>query len=303
MITPEQAVDFVNQRFGLYPGYRSLHAKGIVCRATFTATPDAGRLTRAVHMQGQPIDALVRFSNGSGNPRLPDYAPDVRGMAVKFILPDGSRTDISAQTVPRFPVSTPDAFIELLRLSGAYVSRLWRLPLFLLRHRGVSASLKLNAEALRAPSSYASIPYYAVHAFKWVDGQGGEQYVRYHWEPEEEEPRLAALEARDMGTDYLQDELRQRLGKGEVKFSLKLQLAAAGDPVDDPAAAWPDDRETVTAGTLRVTAVATEYENDHVLVFDPVRVTDGIETSNDPVLLFRSPAYSVSVERRTDGGA
>jgi catalase len=35
-----------------------------------------------------------------------------------------------------------------------------------------------------------------------------------------------------------------------------------------------------------------------VLVFDPVRVTDGIELSDDPILRFRSPAYRVSVERR-----
>jgi catalase len=35
-------------------------------------------------------------------------------------------------------------------------------------------------------------------------------------------------------------------------------------------------------------------------VFDPTRVVDGIELSNDPVLRFRSPAYSVSVGRRTE---
>jgi catalase len=36
-----------------------------------------------------------------------------------------------------------------------------------------------------------------------------------------------------------------------------------------------------------------------VLVFDPVRVTDGIELSEDPILKYRSPAYSASVARRT----
>jgi catalase len=36
-----------------------------------------------------------------------------------------------------------------------------------------------------------------------------------------------------------------------------------------------------------------------VLVFDPNRVADGIEVSEDPILKFRSPAYSVSVARRT----
>lgn len=299
MIAPEAAIEAANERFGSHSGYRALHAKGALYRATFTATPDAGRLTRAAHMQGQPVDALVRFSNGSGDPEAPDNVPDVRGMAVKFFLPDGSRTDIGAQTVPRFPVSTPEAFVELLRASA----RRYRLPLFLARHPRILPALKANAEALRPPESYAGITYYGVHAFKWIDAHSGERYVRYRWEPEQEQPRLAVLEARARAADYLREELRERLSQGPAEFTLVLQLAAAGDPVDDPAAVWPEDRETVTAGTLQVTAPETEYERHNVLVFDPVRVTDGIETSNDPVLLFRPRAYSASVERRTAPGA
>ncbi len=299
MITPERALDAINERFGAHAGFRALHAKGALFRATFTATPEGGGLTRAAHMQGQPVDALVRFSNGSGDPEQPDYAPDVRGMAVKFLLPDASRTDIVAQTVPHFPVSTPEAFIELLRLNSGGVARLWRLPLFLARHRRVLATLKENAEALRPPSSYAAVSYYAVHAFRWQDARGRRHHVRYRWEPEEHEPSLARLEARERGPDYLQEELLARLGESEVKFTLVLQIAAEGDPVDDPAAEWPEDRRNVTAGTLRVTAPENEYEHHHVLVFDPVRVTDGIETTDDPVLLFRSAAYSESVARRT----
>jgi len=34
-------------------------------------------------------------------------------------------------------------------------------------------------------------------------------------------------------------------------------------------------------------------------VFDPTRVTDGIQVTDDPILLARSGAYSVSVSRRT----
>jgi catalase len=301
VIGPEEAVEAINQRFGRHPGRRALHAKGNLYRATFNATVDAARLTRAAHMQGQEVDALVRFSNGSGDPSLPDNAPDVRGMAIKFFLPDGSHTDMGAQTVPRFPVSTPDAFIELLRLNSGGVARLWRLPLFLARHRRVLSTLKLNAEALRPPSSYGGIAYHGVHAFKWIDAHGDERFVRYHWEPEQTEPRLAALEARSRGPDYLQQELRERLEKGPVQFSLMLQLAAEGDPVDDPAAVWPEDRETVAAGTLKVTQPQPMDEANAPLVFDPTRLTDGIEVSNDPVLQFRTRVYSVSAARRASG--
>jgi catalase len=299
MISPKRAVDAMNDRFGSHAGYRALHAKGTLCKGSFTATPEAARLTRAAHMQGDPVEATVRFSNGSGDPGTPDYAPEVRGMAAKFYLPDGARTDISAQTVPRFPVRTPDAFVGLVRASKPGRARMWRLPAFLITHPDVVPALRANAPSLRPPTSYGSVRYYALHAFKWVDSGGSQRYVRYTWVPEQSEPSLASDEAKSRGRDYLQEDLGARLGNGTVRFTLELQIAAPGDKVDDPTAVWPDDREKVTAGTLEVTGLETERETGgDVLVFDPTRVTDGIECSEDPILAYRPRAYSESVERR-----
>jgi catalase len=53
-------------------------------------------------------------------------------------------------------------------------------------------------------------------------------------------------------------------------------------------------------GRLEVTGVAHDREQgDDVLVFDPTRVTDGIELSDDPILRFRTRAYAESVLRRS----
>jgi catalase len=302
VISPQAALDIINGRFGHHPGYRALHAKGILVKGTFTGAPAAARLTRAQHMQGDAIPVTVRFSNGSGDPDLPDYGPEVRGMAVKFYLPDGSRTDISAQTVPRFPTRTPDAFMNLLRASTPGPGRVWRLPLFLATHPEVLPALRANAPTLKPPASYASVKYNAVHAFKWIDGAGGERYVRYHWLPETEEPPLSREEAKSRGRDYLQEEIEKRVSRGPVRFTLELTIAGPGDKVDDPSSVWPDDREKVAAGTLELTELETDREKGgDVLVFDPVRVTDGIELSDDPILRYRSPAYSVSVEKRIGG--
>jgi catalase len=82
-----------------------------------------------------------------------------------------------------------------------------------------------------------------------------------------------------------------------------LQLAGDGDPTDDPRAVWPDDRETVEAGTLEIVEPDTEREKgDDILVFDPTRVTDGIELSDDQILRFRREAYNVSIKRRSGVG-
>jgi len=65
----------------------------------------------------------------------------------------------------------------------------------------------------------------------------------------------------------------------------------------DPTTAWPEDRETVVAGRL-VLDTCTRQECDS-LIFDPTRVVDGVECSDDPILQARSEAYGVSYARRT----
>jgi catalase len=299
-VSPQQAIDAANSAFGRHPGHRALHAKGTLCAGAFTATADAAGLTRAAHMQGPEVPVTARFSNGSGNPRHPDWAPDPRGLAVKFYLPDGARTDIVAVSSPLFPTRTPDGFVELVQTQGAGVAAAWKVPAWLARHPEAIRVLPAVAPTLAPISSYATIPYYGVHAFKWIGADGSERYVRYTWRPSARGGKLAPWTARSRGRDYLQEEIRSRVAASPVTFALELQIADPGDPVEDPSAAWPRDRRRVTAGTLKLTGLETEREQGNdVLVFDPTRVTDGIELSDDPVLRFRPTAYSESVRRRT----
>ncbi len=298
-VTPEQAIEAADEAFGRHEGYRAFHARGTLLTGTFTASPEAAALTRAAHLQGGPVPATIRVSNGAGNPKLPDFAPDVRGFAVKFELPDGARTDIVAQTAPRFPVATPEGFVELVAAFAPRPSIAWRVPRFFARYPAAARILAKAAPTLAPPTSYATIRYYALHAFRFLDAEDHARYVRYTWIPETEQPRLRAVAAARRGRDYLQREIRERLTRGPVRFTLELQIAEPGDPVDDPSNQWPEDRRRVTAGTLEITGLHANGEAaGRSLVFDPGRVTDGIELSDDPVLRFRPRAYSRSAERR-----
>jgi catalase len=300
VITPQKAIDSINAQYGRHEGSRALHAKGFVCQATFTANERGKALTRAAHMQGEPVDATVRFSNGSGDPKVADWVPGVRGLAVKLYLPDGSRTDIVAQTVPRFPVSTPDEFMELMAAAAPGRARPLRLLGFLARHPKCAAPLRANADSLKPPASYAARDYNAVHAYRWTGADGESRWVRYRLRSRAPATDLAVSAARERGDDYLEQEFVERLQDHPVEFALEVQIADAGDPTDDPIKAWPADRETLDVGTLAVTGLDTEREQgDDILVFDPGRVTDGIEPSEDPVLAFRPRAYSESVLRRS----
>ena len=129
---------------------------------------------------------------------------------------------------------------------------------------------------------------------------GASRYVRYRWEPEAGEASLSAEDAEARGADYLQEDLAARLADSPAAFALLVQIAEEGDAVDDPSIPWPEERPWVTIGRLEITGLAHDREQgDDVLVFDPTRVTDGIELSDDPILRFRTHAYAESVLRRT----
>lgn len=49
----EKLVDVFSLLFGVHPGYRPMHAKGIVCEGTFV--PAAASLSRASHFQRESV--------------------------------------------------------------------------------------------------------------------------------------------------------------------------------------------------------------------------------------------------------
>jgi catalase len=292
----QQAVDAVAVIYGRHDGFRALHAKGRVYRGRFTASPAAAELTRAAHMQGDPVDVTVRLSNGSGNPDNHDGRPDGRGLATKFYLPDGSRTDIVAVSLPKFLAKTPEVFVEFTKRQESPP----KLLLYGLQHpKTLMAGLEIQ-RSLHSTPSYANVRYNGLHAFKWIPAEGAARFVRYSWMPDAGEESLPKGEAMKRDANYLQDEFAERLNKGPVRFTLRLQIAADGDVTDDARVTWPDDREFADAGTLEIIEPdASREQGDDILVFDPTRITDGIELSDDQIITFRRKAYDVSVARRS----
>lgn len=287
---------------GAHPGARALHAKGTWARGSFTATSAATRLSRAAHLQGDEIPALIRFSNASGDPQAHDADRDGRGMAIKLRMDGGLENDILVTTSPAFVTRTPEDFLELMEARkpdpatgqpdmeelGAYVGA---------HPEAITAA---QAIQMKEPlASFAAVPYFSPHAFGLIDADGTRTWARWRFAPDVPEERIADDEARERGRDHLHEEIADRLRAGIVGFEFQIQLAAAGDTLDDPTEVWPDERELINAGRLEITEIADDPERDgHIDVFDPTRVVDGIELSDDPILLARSKAYSVSAYRR-----
>jgi len=295
----EQIVDAMNKAFGVHPGFRANHAKGIVVEGSFKASPEAAGLSRAVLFNGSTIPVTVRFSDSTGIPNLPDgsKAANPHGMAIKFHLPDGRDTDMVINSLKFFPVSTGEDFRDLLLALAASLpdaAKPTKFEQFAASHPSAPAALATAA----TPDSFADEQYYGINAFVFINKAGERQAVRYQMVPE----RTVHLDEDDAAKrpqDFLMDELPERLKRGPVTFHLKAQLAAADDSTKDATKSWPESRNVVELGVLTIDhAVTNSAEVQESLLFLPGQLTDGIEQSDDPLIDVRNRAYAISFSRR-----
>src|SRR5882724_1236222 len=212
---------------GAHPGVRPAHAKGIVCSGTFRATPDARRVCKAPHFQGQPVPTVIRFSNANGNPDVHDGLPGVRAMSVKFPLAGGKSADILANSIEGFPVRTPEEFLAFLRAQLPDPATGQPAPDAVPRFLGNHPLARAFIERLMqkpVPASYGQASYHAEHAFRFTAADGTSRFGRYHWVPEAGEDYLSPGDASKRSANFLREELEDRLQKGPVAFRLRLQL-------------------------------------------------------------------------------
>jgi len=300
-LSPQRAIDRLRAAFGGPSGYRTLHAKGRFYTGTFTATPEATALCRAKHFDGEPHEVLVRWSNAGGNPKVPDPAPDIRGMAVKFRQPDGSATDLLGQTSPRFPTDDPEVFVQMTEAASNPKLAPLKLPLFIARHPGTAGALLagIRGRAVSSPATFAEVTFYPIHAYGWLDAEGRRTWVRYTFRATA--TKSDRLEGTFSGPDRLFEEMAARLERGPVTHEVWAQVAGAGHDPHRATSDWSGARELL-AGRIVVTAPVEDPEGGPTsatpTVFDPTRVVDGIELSDDPILRYRPSAYTESVSRR-----
>src|SRR6516162_4663686 len=180
----QQLVDAMNKVFGVHPGFRANHAKGIVVEGNFKASPEAAGLSYAALFNGSPIPVTVRFSNSTGIPNIPDGSANANphGMAIKFHLPDGADTDMVINSLKFFPVATGEDFRDLLLAlaeSPPDAPKPTKFEQFAASHPSVPAAFA----TVGTPDSFANEEYYGVNAFVFVNKAGERQAVRYQMMP------------------------------------------------------------------------------------------------------------------------
>ncbi len=297
--SPVQLVDALNGVFGSHAGARGSHAKGFCVAGQFEASSGATAITRANMFQADKRTPLIgRFSVGGGNPKAPDNAKSVRGIALR--ITDGSeRLEWIFVSAPHFFAQTPEQFVDFLKVRAPDPATGKMNP------EAITAFSKANPATTKqgaylasqpVPASYASVPYWSTNAFVATNASGKAQAIRWRFEPVAGRLGLTDDEAKTKGADFLRSELTERLAKGAVAFNVIAQLAQPGDQLTDPTEPWPADRAEINMGRLVINQI-TDQACDRE-TFLPTVLPAGLAPSADPVLAARGGAYAVSLGRR-----
>jgi len=289
--------------YGVHPGFRPAHAKGILLTGVFSPSVDAASISRAPHFTRPSTPVTVRFSNSTGLPQLPDNNAKAspRGLAVRFHLAERVHTDIISHSTDGFPTRTGEEFLEFLGAAAASAAggpSPTPIETFLSTHPAARAFAQTPKPS---PSSFAREQYFGVTALRFINQEGLSRHGRYRITPDAGVEHLDDAALKDKDTNFLFDELLRRIEAGPVSFQVQLQVAGETDTVDDATVHWPEDRLLVHLGGIVLTGVAPDdAQQQKRIIFDPIPRVDGIEPSADPLLEVRAAVYLLSGRRRRE---
>ncbi|WP_212625417.1 catalase family peroxidase [Pseudomonas sp. PP3] len=297
-LTPERVVNALERNAGLHPGYRRNHPKGVCVVGYFESNGLVATLSKAQVFRPGRIPIIGRLALPTGDPFSPDNAIPVRSFAIQFTQPDGQQWRTGMNSMPVFPVGTPQAFVDLLIATSPDPKTGKVDPskpaAFFAAHPEAQPFLAWVQNA-KPSASYVTQAYNSLNAFFLVDAQGHKQAVRWTLVPQSSVAGEAPTQV-----DYLEQDLNEELKSGPKRWSLVFTLANPGDPANDASKQWQGDHQTLDAGTLVIDRDMPQIEGDcRDINFDPLMLPEGIEGSDDPLLAARSAAYARSYLRRT----
>lgn len=297
-----QVVSAVEGVFGVNPGERRNHTKGTCAIGEFVGSTAAAAYTRSALFSGKPVPVIARFSLSGGNPKAPDTARSVRGMALQFKLPGGKLHQMAMLNTPIFGAASPQTFFDLMLAlkpdpaTGKPDAE--KIKAFKAGHPDNLAQSQYLASN-NPPASYANSAYWGIHTFNFIDKKNKATPVRWRFVPQDGEKPLSDEALKAAPANFLEQALVSRAQQGAVRWDMLVSFGEASDPENNPTLAWPASRKEIKLGTLSISAAMPQKGAEcESINYDPLVMADGITPSADPVLQFRSPAYAVSFGKR-----
>jgi catalase len=302
-VTAPQMIDAMEGDFGVHPGQRKNHTKGLCAVGEFAGTAGAAALSRSALFSGKTIPVVARFSLGGGDPDVPDAAPAPRGVGLEFRLPGGALQHITMIDAPIFAAKTPASFRDFFLAAKPDPKTGQpdpeKLKAYAATHPDAMPLTELSSHHTPT-ANYYQTTYFSIHTFKFIDAKSTEHMVKWRFVPRDGTKEMTAAEMKAAPHDFLEKNLIERTRKGPAIWDMIVYVGEPGDPQDDPTLAWPESRKHFKAGTLTITQATPQQKGMacEPINFNPLIMADGIAPTNDPILLFRSPAYAVSFGKR-----
>lgn len=297
-LTRQTFMDGFRKVFGLHPGFRRNHAKGVVVNGYFESNGSGRELSKAALFKPGRTPVIGRFSLSGGNPMVADAPATARGLGLAFSFPDATQWRMALLNLPVFVDHSPQGFYDRLLASKTDPATGKPDP------AAMSAFNEAHPESVAAMAvikqhpptpGFADSTFSSLITFFFVNDAGVRTPVRWAFVPTQ-----AALPPLPGTTNSLFDALVRQMRGGPVSWRLLLTVGQPEDSVTDATLAWPSDRRTVDAGVLTLTNIETEAPgNARDVNFDPLVLPDGIEPSDDPLLSARSAVYAASYRART----
>lgn len=305
-VTAPQMIDAFEGTFGVHPGQRRNHIKGTCAAGEFVGRTEASALSRSALFSGETIPVVARFSLGGGSPEVPDAAPAPRGMALEFHLPAGAVQHITMINAPIFAAASPASFRDAIVAAKPDPATGQPDPKKLAAYAAThpDAMALTNLASHHTPTAnYYQTTYFSVHTFEFIDAKGAEHPVKWRFVPRDGTKEMTAAEMQAAPHDFLEKNLIERVRNAPAVWDMIVYVGEPGDPQDNPTLAWPETRRHFNAGSLTITQATPQQKGVacEPINFDPLVMADGIAPTNDPILLFRSPAYAVSYGKRLSG--
>jgi catalase len=287
---------------------RVVHARGSAAYGHFVVTNEMSRYTRA-HLfgaRGRSTETFLRCSIVAGSRGAPEAARDPRGFALKFYTEEGNY-DLVGNNTPVFFIRDPLKFPDFIHSQkpDPFTHRqepnnVW--DFFSLSPEATHQFVILFSDR-GIPASYRHMDGFGSHTFQWVNGQGEQSFVKYHFKTNQGIKNLTSQEAAvvaGQSPESHNSDLIEAIERGEFpSWTLSVQIMpvseAAGYKVNpfDVTKVWSHaDYPLIELGTLTLDRNADNYFAEvEQSTFSPANFVAGIGPSPDKMLQGRLFGY------------
>ncbi|KAI0440593.1 catalase-like domain-containing protein [Xylaria telfairii] len=323
---PGELVNAMHALFGKHFGYRTTHAKGLLVEGVFTPTEQAQDLSIAAHFNRPSTPVVARFSVGGGIPHIPDVDDGAtpKGVAIRFNVDPLTHTDLVSHSFNGFATKNGEDFLAFLKIfrafqvakselekakagGGDYSKEQKNFDKVAPEFQAFLGSHPSAAVFVQSPKpnplNYGTLTYYEPNTHVLTNKEGKTINVRYRLDPEDGEHLYPNDKDQldKLGSNYLEDDLRQRFPEKPIVLNIVAHIANSDDILDD--ATVPYKSTTfVPVGKVVINKVMDFNDiRQQEIAFSPTPDLGGIKgitASKDPLIQTRKGVYWISAEQR-----